>query len=523
MNTANFLAIPASLFPEQEIVRFEHRTWSYGQLWEEVRHLAGGLRHMGLALGNCVAVLDTNSDRYVALCYATACAGGVFLPLNYRAKLPELQFMVESAAVSVLFVGDRYVATIEPLLRELEKRPTVVALGHEQGLDMHYEDLLRHLPLEEPVALEDDATAILMYTSGTTARPKAVLLTHGDFTQYVTSNVELADGTPRGTALVCAPLYHIAGATNIMSNVWAGRRMVLLPQFEAEAWLDAVEREGVTHAFVVPTMLKQILDHPSFSRRDLSSLQVLSYGGAPMPFPVIRRAIEAFPANVGFVNAFGQTETTSTLTVLGPDDHRLSGVPEFDEIKLRRLRSIGRPLPDVEVRVVDDEGRDLPRGEVGELWVRTPRVMKGYRTNAGIESPVRGDGWLPTRDMAWIDEEGYIFLAGRKDDMIIRGGENIAPAEVESTLFSHPAVEDVAVVGVPDIEWGQRVAAFVVRRSNSDVTAEELIEFCRQRLASFKKPDFVYFVPELPKNPLGKVLRRELRDQWERGELSSES
>lgn len=242
-----------------------------------------------------------------------------------------------------------------------------------------------------------------------------------------------------------------------------------------------------------------------------------------MPFPVIRRAIEAFPANVGFVNAFGQTETTSTLTVLGPDDHRLSGVPEFDEIKLRRLRSIGRPLPDVEVRVVDDEGRDLPRGEVGELWVRTPRVMKGYRTNAGIESPVRGDGWLPTRDMAWIDEEGYIFLAGRKDDMIIRGGENIAPAEVESTLFSHPAVEDVAVVGVPDIEWGQRVAAFVVRRSNSDVTAQELIEFCRQRLASFKKPDFVYFVPELPKNPLGKVLRRELRDQWERGELSSES
>ncbi|GIW45638.1 MAG: AMP-dependent ligase [Candidatus Binatia bacterium] len=518
MNTANFLSIPASLFPEQEIVRFGGRTRSYGSLWDEVRRLAQGLRALGIGPGDCVAVLDTNSDRYVAAYYAAASAGAVFLPLNYRAKLPELEFMIGNAGVRLLFVGDRYVDTAEQLRRRLPNGPRIVALGERRLDGLVYDDLLARGILDDPVAVDDDATAILMYTSGTTARPKAVLLTHGDFTQYVTANVELADGTPRGTALVCVPVYHIAGATNIMTNVWTGRRMVLLPQFDAGAWLQAVEQERVTHAFVVPTMLKQILDHPDFSRRDLSSLEVLSYGGAPMPFPVIRRAIEVFPRSVGFVNAFGQTETTSTLTVLGPEDHRLTGSAAEDEVKLQRLRSIGRPLPDVELIVVDDAGRELPRGEVGEIWVRTPRVMKGYRTESGVESPLQRDGWLPTRDMGWMDPDGYVFLAGRKDDIIIRGGENIAPAEVENTLFSHPAVEDVAVVGVPDVEWGQRVAAFVVCRPGSVATAEELIEFCRQRLASFKKPDFVYFVSELPKNPLGKVLRKDLRERWERGE-----
>jgi acyl-CoA synthetase (AMP-forming)/AMP-acid ligase II len=347
-----------------------------------------------------------------------------------------------------------------------------------------------------------------MYTSGTTALPKGVMLTYHDFTAYVTANVELADGTPRGAALLCVPLYHIAGATNMMTTLWTGRRLVLMAQFEPRAWLELVERERITHAFLVPTMVKRLLDEPDLERRDLSSLEILSYGGAAMPFAVIRRAVELFPRNVGFVNAFGQTETTSTLTVLGPEDHRLEGTPEEVERRTRRLTSIGRPLPDVEVQIVGDDGGVLGPGEVGEICVRTPRVMKGY---AGAESPLVRDGWLPTRDMGWVDEEGYLYIAGRKDDMIIRGGENIAPAEVEATLQSHPAVEEAAVIGIPDIEWGQRVAAVVVARPGASVSAEELMEFCRQRLATFKKPEVVRFVAELPKNPLGKILRRELR------------
>jgi acyl-CoA synthetase (AMP-forming)/AMP-acid ligase II len=210
------------------------------------------------------------------------------------------------------------------------------------------------------------------------------------------------------------------------------------------------------------------------------------------------------------VNAFGQTETTSTLTVLGPEDHRLDGPPEEVERNLKRLVSIGRPLPDVQVKVVDDVGRELPAGAVGELWVFTPRTMKGYAGGDG--TPVR-DGWLPTRDMGWVDADGYIFLAGRKDDMIIRGGENISPAEVEAVLYSHSGVEEVAVIGLPDVEWGHRVAAVVVRRAGARVDEIELTEFCRQRLASFKKPEAFYFVDALPKNQMGKVLKKDLRAQ----------
>jgi acyl-CoA synthetase (AMP-forming)/AMP-acid ligase II len=260
-------------------------------------------------------------------------------------------------------------------------------------------------------------------------------------------------------------------------------------------------------------MMKLILDQPDLERRDLSSLEVLAYGGAPMPFPVIRRAIERLPKTVGFVNAFGQTETTSTLTVLGPEDHRLDGGPDEVERTLRRLRSIGRPLPDVEVRIVDEDGRVMGASEVGEIHVRTPRAMKGYAGAA--DSPFTADGWLPTRDLGWVDEDGYLYVAGRKDDMIIRGGENIAPAEVEAVLGAHPAVEEVAVVGLPDVEWGQRVGAFVVLRPGEHATADALGEFCRQRLASFKKPEVIQFLPELPKNPMGKVLRRELRARVE--------
>ena len=255
--------------------------------------------------------------------------------------------------------------------------------------------------------------------------------------------------------------------------------------------------------------LDHVLDQPDLEARDLASLDVLSYGGAPMPFAVIRQAIERLPKSVGFVNAFGQTETTSTLTVLGPDDHRLEGTAEEIEARTRRLRSIGRPLPDVEVRVVDDDGTLLAVGQVGEIHVRTPRAMKGYA--GASDSPFTTDGWLPTRDLGWLDEDGYLYVAGRKDDMIIRGGENIAPAEVEAVLGSHPAVEEVAVVGVPDVEWGQRVAACVVLRPGGRASAEELSGFCRERLASFKKPEVIRFFPELPKNPMGKLLRRELR------------
>lgn len=512
MNTVNFVSIPAQMFAEQEILVFEGLRWTYGELWERIRRLAVGLRRLGVERGDRIAILQTNSADYIATYFAAAASGAAFVPLNYRAKQPELEYMIGTARAKVLLVGDRYVPLVRAMRPALTSVETYVSMESDQRDMTPFRELLQSAVEEfTETEVEDDDATILMYTSGTTSLPKGVILTHNDFTAYVCGNVELADGTPRGTALLSAPLYHIAGSTNVMTSLFTGRKLVVMRQFEPRAWLEHVERERVTHAFVVPTMMKQLIDHPEFSRFDLTSLENLSYGGAAMPFPVIRRAIEMFPKTVGFVNAFGQTETTSTLTVLGPEDHRLDGSREEVERNLKRLVSIGRPLPDVQVKVVDDEGNVLPRGQVGEIWVFTPRAMKGYATGQdGVTSPAR-DGWLPTSDMGWIDEEGYIFLAGRKDDMIIRGGENIAPAEVEAVLYSHPAVDEVAVIGVPDVDWGQRVAAVVVKRPGMDVSAEELIEYCRERLSSFKKPEIVRFVDALPKNPLGKILKKDLR------------
>ena len=517
MNTANFLSIPASMFGDQEILVYGDTRLTYADTLSRVRRLASALCRRGAGRGTSVAVLATNSHRYVECYYATATAGATFVPLNYRAKLHELEHMITRAEPAVLIYARRYAPLLEQLAGKLP--PNMVRIALESGAgDEDLEALIAAAGDEmDDAEIEESDTSVLMYTSGTTSLPKGVMLSFGDFTSYVVGTVEMADGEPRGAALLCVPLYHIAGATNIMTSVWTGRKLVLLSQFDAGEWLEAVEREKVTHAFVVPTMLKQILDHPRFAATDLSSLTNLSYGGAPMPFPVIRRALESFPSGCGFVNAFGQTETTSTLTVLGPDDHRLTGDAAADEAVLRRLHSIGKPLPDVEIKVVDELGAALPPNQTGEILVRTPRVMKGYAGDVEGGARMEDDGYLHTRDLGYVDDDGYVFLVGRQDDMIIRGGENIAPAEVESILQGHAAIEEVAVLGLPSVEWGQIVAAAVVLRPGTQATPEELSEYCRSRLASFKKPEVIQVVDELPRNPLGKILRTELRQRLATG------
>jgi acyl-CoA synthetase (AMP-forming)/AMP-acid ligase II len=509
VNTVNFVTIPSAIVPDQEILVFGDRRLTYADLNDQVSRLCTVFKQLGLQPRDVVAVLDTNSDLYIECYYAAAKAGLTFLPLNYRAKDAELEYMINTADAKVLLVGDRYVdlvARIKPRL----KTGKLVAMGASApGMDRLSDLMAKAEPEESEVDVDEEDVSILMYTSGTTSLPKGVQLRFRDFTAYVTANVEMADGSDRGVALVCVPFYHIAGTTAYMSNIWAGRKIIVMPQFDAKSWLDLVQREHVTHAFVVPTMMKQIIDEPGFARADLSSLTNLAYGGAPMPVQVIRRAIEAFPKKVGFVNAYGQTETTSSLTILGPDDHRIEGTATEKELKLKRLNSIGKPLPDVEIKVRDEEGKFLPHGQVGEIIIRTPRIMKGY---AGREDDARlPDGWRATGDLGWLDDDGYVFFAGRKDDMIIRGGENIAPAEIETVLMSHPDVDEVAVIGVPSEEWGQTVKAFVVPRKGQKVSESDLEEFCRSRLASFKRPESIEFLDALPRNPLGKILRKDLR------------
>lgn len=514
MNTTNFLTIPATIVPDQEIVVFGDCRQTYQDTTMRVQRLAAALADLGITPGDAVAVLDTNSSRYLETYFATSMLGAVFVPLNYRAQADELAYMILTAGVRVLMVGDRYGALVSGIRHRLLCVSQYVAIESPQPEMVPFEALIAQSPGEASEAEVDEADInILMYTSGTTGRPKGVMLTYGDFVTYVCGHTELADGTPRGAALLCVPLYHIAGITSMLTNVFTGRRLVILRQFDAAEWLETVRRERITHTFLVPTMLKRVLDDPAFSDEACSSLQILAYGAAPMPVPVIRQAIAMFPPTVGFVNAFGQTETTATVTMLLPEDHRLEGSAPEIEHKLQRLASIGRPLPDVEVRIVDTEGAEVAPGEIGEIAVRTPRLMKGYVSQDHATAPTIVNGWLHTRDMGWMDADGYLYLAGRKDDLIIRGGENISPAEVEAVLHTHPAIEEAAIIGLPDMDWGEQVMAIVVPKAGSPLTAEEVIDWCHQRLASFKKPAIVQFVPALPRNALGKVLRQELRKQ----------
>ena len=359
-------------------------------------------------------------------------------------------------------------------------------------------------------ARDGDDLAVILYTAGTTGRPKGVMLSHEGLTSYPLENVNPADPGFEQRTLLSVPIYHVAGVQVVLSSIYGGRVLVVQSQFEAGQWLRLVEAEGISRATVVPTMLKMVMEHPDFAACDLSSLRILTYGAAPMPANVILAAIEQLPG-VRFINAFGQTETGATITALPPEDHELSGPPELVERRRRRLGSIGLPLEDVEIRVVDEDGAELSPGLVGEIVARGPRLMKGYWRRDDATADAMSGGWLHTGDLGRIDEDGYVYLAGRARDFIKRGGEMISPQEVEEVLREHPSVEDAAVIGVADPHWGESVRAVVVPATGWGVDEAGLIEHCRARLASFKRPESVIEVDELPRNALGKVLKRELR------------
>jgi acyl-CoA synthetase (AMP-forming)/AMP-acid ligase II len=520
VNVAELLDIPASMFPDQSILTFDGRSLTYEQLHGLVQQTAGALATLGVERGDRVAVVDTNSVELIAAMFAIVSLGAVFVPLSYRGRVDEWRHMVDSTEPKLMLAGSRYVDGCLSLCQARELAPSVIHLTPSAAADR---DLQAIAAGAVPVSFEeanDGDLAVLMFTSGSTAMSKAVMLAHADLVNYVCESVDCADGTERGATLLSAPQQHIAGLTAALSAIFTGRRIVLMPQFEAAEWLNLATSERVTHAFLVPTMLKRVLDCEQFATTDLSQLEVLSYGAAPMPLGVIRRALDSFPASVQFVNAFGQTETTSTVTMLGPDDHRLEGSPDEVERKLRRLGSIGRPLPDVEVRILGETRQPVPVGEIGEIALRTPRTMRGYFGQDDATAATIRDGWLLTRDLAWMDDDGYIFLTGRKADLIIRGGENIAPQEVELVLETHPLVDEVAVIGVPDDEWGERVCAVVVARAGKPLSEGDVIGWCHERLASFKTPEIVIFAKSLPRNPLGKLMRTELRTQIQSQELN---
>ena len=513
MNTTEILMIAAAIVPDRTAIVFDGQRFSFEALQERVNRLANAMSDLGVGKGDRVAAMQTNCNHLVEIYFATAQLDAVYVPINFRAKGEELATMLGIVDPSFLFLGERYLPLVSG---GTLPNGRIVMLDAPPSAGMHgYEDLLASADAEQLHFPEDDedATTVIMFTSGTTSIPKGAQLTHDSFATFLLTNVEPADPDVAETNLLTVPMYHVAGLQAALAAVFGGRTLVVMPQFDEEEWMSLAVEHRANRAMLVPTMLKRVMDHPNFPNYDLSSLGVITYGAAPMPLPVIRDAIEKFP-NTRFINAFGQTETASTITMLPPDDHVLTGTAHEIETKLRRLTSIGKPLDDVEVMIVTEDGEPVTEGEVGEIVARGPRMMTGYWGQEEATGDTIRSGWLYTGDLAWQDGDGYIYLSGRARDFIKRGGEMISPEEVEQTLAEHAGVAEAAVIGIPDLEWGEEVRAVVVP-TNESVTEEELIEFCRQRLAGFKRPRSVVFIDALPRNVMGKVMKRDLREQFD--------
>lgn len=448
-------------------------------------------RRFAEAPGEKVLFLGGNGPEFAVSLFGAAVAGKPFLPLNFRLSDDQLTEILARHEGLLVAADPEHAARLAP------KATTVRPLA----------DILAFEP--DPSALIEpadmDSIAVLLMTSGTTAAPKSAVLRHQHLTSYVMGTVEFAGAQETDATIVSVPPYHIAAVANLLSNLYAGRRIVYLDRFTAAEWVQVVTDEAITNAMVVPTMLARIVRHlEDTGSTGPRTLRSLSYGGAKVSPTVIEAALRLFP-DTGLVNAYGLTETSSSVAVLGPEDHR-KAVESGDPAVRARLGSVGQPLPGIEVRILDEAGVETPSGEVGDIFVRGTQVAGEYLE----QGSKLVNGWFPTRDRGHLDADGYLYVQGRADDTIIRGGENIAPAEIEDALSRHDAVADVAVAGVPDEEWGQCIAAFVVVRDGWDLTGESLRAYARQHLRGSKTPDRIYFLPELPTTPTGKVLRRQL-------------
>lgn len=451
-----------------------------------------------------VALLDVASPALPLAMFGAAWAGVPFTPLNYRLSGAELDGLLERISPALLVTDSERAA-------RLAQRPGLQVLPRE--------DFIAHASAADAPdadaappgdwSMQPEDPAVLLFTSGTTGAPKAAVLRHRHLVSYILGTVEFMSAAEEEANLVSVPPYHVAGVAALLSSLYAGRRIVQLAEFNPGAWLDCAESESISHAFLVPTMLARIADELAATGRVVPpTLRALAYGGGRMPLPVIERAMRLFPPTASFTNAYGLTETSSTLAVLGPEEHR-AALAGGDAMARQRLASVGRPLPGIEVQVRGPGGGVLPPGERGEIHVRGEQVSGEY---LGGQSRLQADGWFPTRDGGYLDSAGYLFVEGRMDDIIVRGGENLSPGEIEAVLHEHEAVSDCAVVGVPDEEWGEAVAAVVALETGRSASARELQTHVRARLRGSRVPSAVHFVEELPYSETGKLLRRQIRD-----------
>lgn len=484
--------------PDKVVIRAGDRTITNTELLGRVNALAAGLRARGIGRGDIVALLMYNHPEFLEAVFAVNRLGAAFLPLNYRLSPVEWQYILDHAGATAIITEQEFHDTLSdaPSLKH-----RVLLDGPVDGPWIGYDDLLAghrggSVPVE-PVGHDD--LQRLMYTSGTTARPKGVPITHGNLLWKNLSHLIEFGITAADLTLVCGPLYHVGGLDLPgLGVLHAGGGLVMMRKFEPRSALELIERERPTNVWLAPAMMNAILQLPDLADHDTSSIRFIIGGGEKMPEPLVERILKAFPA-AWFADAYGLTETVSGDT-FNDREHMLS-----------KVGSVGRPVAHLEVRIVDEDDVPVPAGELGEIALRGPKVFGGYWHDDEATAKALRDGWFHTGDIGRLDEDGYLYVEDRKKDMIVSGGENIATPEVERVFYEHPDVVEAAVIGIPHPRWGEVPKAFVVRRAESTVTGEELREFCAARLAKFKTPAEIQFVDALPRTPTGKILKRELR------------
>jgi acyl-CoA synthetase (AMP-forming)/AMP-acid ligase II len=482
---------------------------SYYELNRRSSRIANGLMAAGARSQSRVAVLDFNSPQYFEVFFGSAKADCTMVGVNARLAAPEVWYVLNDSGATVLFVGREHYALVEKIEADLRKVALIIALDGGHSRWPAYEAWRdSHGDHDPAIAVDSSHDVIQLYTSGTTGHPKGVCHTHR--TWRLMSEAARAAGWgefgPDSVTFVCLPLFHVAGCNLCTLTLNGGGTIVLTRKVDVEEILQFIPQYGVTDTLFVPAMILNIVSHPRAAQTDFSSIQRISYGAAPIAEDLLRDARALFGCS--FVHLYGLTENLGMGTYLPPEMH----VPE-----LGKLRSCGRAYPGLELKIVDAHGRELPPGEVGEIVVRCDWIMRGYWGNEAATAATVRNGWLHTGDAGYVDTDGYLYIHDRVKDMIVTGGENVYPAEVENALFGHPAIADVAVVGVPDDKWGEAVKAIVVLRPGSSLNQADILDFARQRIAGYKLPKSIDVVDALPRNASGKVLRRELREQFWRG------
>ena len=486
------------------------RTRTWGELYERSIRVANALQAAGVGVQDRVAFLDKNSIEHFEVFYGCALINAVSVDINWRLAPPEVEFIVNDAAAKVLVVHADFWPVIEAIRANLTTTQLIVVIGGTGG-DIDYETWVNSGAATDPAVVSaSEDVAFQLYSSGTTGRPKGVMLTNNNFFVMLPGARTFWKLSDNMINLVAMPLFHIGGGGWATAGQFVGSSSIIVREMDPNAVIQLIEKHKITHGFLVPAVLQFMLMMPSVKEADFSSLQLMVYGASPISLEVLTNSVETFKCD--FMQVYGLTETTGATTLLPSEDHDPKGP------NAHRLRSCGVPAPGVEIRIIDNStGKELPAREVGEIWCKSPQVMKGYWNNpkATAES-ITPDGWFKTGDAGYRDEDGYIYIHDRVKDMIVSGGENVYPAEVESALMSHPAIADVAVIGVPHEKWGETVKAIVVKKADVAVTEAEIIEFSKGLLARFKCPTSVDWIDALPRNPSGKILKKDLRaPYWE--------